>query len=109
MDWLFLTEIVLSGLGSGALLALTGIAFVLIYKATKVLNLAVGEMLMLCAYFFFGLTAAFALPVWLAIILTVIGGGILGGVIERAKIAPQDEALEVVDKAAVAERALQPE
>jgi branched-chain amino acid transport system permease protein len=36
------------------LLALTGIAFVLIYKATKVLNLAVGEMLMLCAYFFFG-------------------------------------------------------
>lgn len=83
MDWLFLIEIVLSGLGSGALLALTGIAFVLIYKATKVLNLAVGEMLMLCAYFFFGLTAALALPVWLAIILTVIGGGILGGVIER--------------------------
>ena len=88
MDWLFLTEIVLSGLGSGALLALTGIAFVLIYKATKVLNLAVGEMLMLCAYFFFGLTAAFALPVWLAIILTVIGGGILGGVIERILIRP---------------------
>ena len=88
MDWLFLIEIVLSGLGSGALLALTGIAFVLIYKATKVLNLAVGEMLMLCAYFFFGLTAALALPVWLAIILTVIGGGILGGVIERVLIRP---------------------
>lgn len=45
-------------------------------------------MLMLCAYFFFGLTAAFALPVWLAIILTVIGGGILGGVIERILIRP---------------------
>jgi branched-chain amino acid transport system permease protein len=29
-------RVVLSGLGSGALLALTGIAFVLIYKATKV-------------------------------------------------------------------------
>lgn len=88
MDWSFLFEIVLSGLGSGALLALTGIAFVLIYKATKVLNLAVGEMLMLCAYFFFGLTSALALPVWLAIILTVIGGGILGGVIERILIRP---------------------
>ena len=88
MDWLFLFEVVLSGLGSGALLALTGIAFVLIYKATKVLNLAVGEMLMLCAYFFFGMTAAFALPIWLAIILTVIGGGILGGVIERILIRP---------------------
>lgn len=56
MDWLFLIEVVLSGLGSGALFALTGIAFVLIYKATKVINLAVGEMLMLCAYFFFGST-----------------------------------------------------
>lgn len=52
------------------------------------LNLAVGEMLMLCAYFFFGMTAAFALPIWLAIILTVIGGGILGGVIERILIRP---------------------
>ena len=45
MDWLFLIEVVLSGLGSGALFALTGIAFVLIYKATKVINLAVGEMI----------------------------------------------------------------
>jgi branched-chain amino acid transport system permease protein len=87
MDWLFLFEIVLSGLGSGALLALTGIAFVLIYKATRVLNLAVGEMLMLSAYFFFGL-ATLALPLWLAIILTVIGGGIVGGVIERILIRP---------------------
>jgi branched-chain amino acid transport system permease protein len=32
--------------------------------------------------------AALALPVWLAIILTVIGGGILGGVIERILIRP---------------------
>ena len=88
MDWLFLIEVVLSGLGSGALFALTGIAFVLIYKATKVINLAVGEMLMLCAYFFFGLTTALVLPVWLAIILTVIGGGVLGGVVERALIRP---------------------
>jgi len=61
---------------------------VLIYKSTRVLNLAVGEMLMLCAYFFFGMTAALALPVWLAIVLTVIAGGLLGGVIERLLIRP---------------------
>ncbi len=72
MDWLFLIEVIMSGLGSGALLALTGIAFVLIYKATKVINLAVGEMLMLSAYFFFGLTTALVIPVWLAIILTML-------------------------------------
>ena len=88
MDWLFLFEVVLSGLGSGALLALTGIAFVLIYKATKVINLAVGEMLMLGAYFFFGLTISLTLPIWLAVILTLVGGGILGGVFERVLIRP---------------------
>lgn len=88
MDWLFLIEVVLSGLGSGALFALTGIAFVLIYKATKVINLAVGEMLMLGAYFFFGLTISLTLPIWLAVILTLVGGGILGGVFERVLIRP---------------------
>lgn len=88
MDWLFLFEVVLSGLGSGALLALTGIAVVLIYKATKVINLAVGEMLMLGAYFFFGLTISLTLPIWLAVILTLVGGGILGGVFERVLIRP---------------------
>lgn len=88
MDWIFLIELVMAGLGSGALLALTGIAFVLIYKATQVINIAVGEMLMLSAYFFFGLTTALVLPVWLAIIFTVIGGGILGGVVERILIRP---------------------
>ena len=88
MDWLFLFEVVLSGFGSGALLALTGIAFVLIYKATKVINLAVGEMLMLGAYFFFGLTISLMLPIWLAVILTLVGGGILGGVFERVLIRP---------------------
>jgi branched-chain amino acid transport system permease protein len=88
MDWLFLFEIVLSGIGSGALLALTGIAFVLIYKATKVVNLAVGEMLMLSAYFFFGMTTALALASWLAIILTVLAGGLVGGIVERALIRP---------------------
>ena len=41
-EWLFFTEITLAGLGSGGLYALTGLAFVLIYKATRVVNLAIG-------------------------------------------------------------------
>jgi branched-chain amino acid transport system permease protein len=64
MDWLFFIEFAFGPWLRRALLALTGIAFVLIYKATKVLNLAVGEMLMLCAYFFVGMFSALALPVW---------------------------------------------
>ncbi len=85
-DWLFFTEVTLAGLGSGALLALTALAFVLIYKATKVVNLAIGEMLMMGAYLFFGLAAGYGLPVWASIPLALIGGGFLGALIERAVI-----------------------
>jgi branched-chain amino acid transport system permease protein len=88
MDWLFLTEIVLSGLGSGALLSLTGIAFVLIYKATKVVNLAVGEMLMMGAYFFVALFSSQIFPLWVTIGLAIAGGGLLGAIVERLLIRP---------------------
>lgn len=88
IDWLFLTEVSLAGLGSGGLYALTGIAFVLIYKATKVVNLAIGEVLMLGAYLFFGFTAGLALPSWMAAILTLICAGAVGWGIERALIRP---------------------
>jgi len=87
-DWLFFTEVSLAGLGSGALLALTALAFVLIYKATKVVNLAVGEMLMVGAYLFFAFAGGYGLPVWLAIPLALAGGGVLGALIERSIIRP---------------------
>ena len=85
-DWLFFAEVTLAGLGSGALLALTALAYVLIYKATKVVNLAIGEMLMIGAYLFFGFAAGYGLPVWVSIPLALIGGGLLGALIERAVI-----------------------
>lgn len=88
MDWLFLFEVSLSGLGIGGLYALTGVAFVLIYKATQVINLAIGEMLMVGAYLFIGFGAGMALPLWLAVILTLLGGALLGLLLERVAIRP---------------------
>lgn len=88
IDWVYLAEIALSGLGSAALLALTGIAFVLIYKATRVVNLAIGETLMLGAYLFFGFSSGLQLPVWLSIVLVLACGGLFGAVVERAMIRP---------------------
>ena len=87
-DWLFLAEISLAGLGSGGLLALTGLAFVIIYKATRVVNLAIGEMLMISAYLFFALAASMALPIWAAILGTVIASGAIGALVERTLIRP---------------------
>ncbi len=88
MDWLFLLEVVLAGIGSGGLYALAGLAFVIIYKATRVVNLAIGEMLMMGAYFFLTFFAVMSLPVWAAVVLAIIASGVMGGVIERLAIRP---------------------
>lgn len=88
IDWWLLFEICLAGLGTGGLYALTGLAFVIIYKATRVVNLAMGEMLMMGAYFFFSFSAGMALPIWLAIPAALLACGIFGAVVERLLIRP---------------------
>lgn len=88
MDWLFLLEVVLAGIGGGGLYALAGLAFVIIYKATRVVNLAIGEMLMLGAYAFFAFAAGLQWPVPAAIAAAVVVSALLGGVVERLAIRP---------------------
>lgn len=88
MDLLFLFEVVLAGIGSGGLYALAGLAFVIIYKATRVVNLAIGEMLMMGAYFFLTFFAVLELPAWAAVLLAVVASGLMGGLIERVAIRP---------------------
>jgi branched-chain amino acid transport system permease protein len=87
-DWWLLFEIVLSGLGAGGLYALTGLAFVTIYKATRVVNIAIGEMLMVGAYLFFAFTVGMKLPVWAAIPAAMLASGVFGAVVERVMIRP---------------------
>jgi branched-chain amino acid transport system permease protein len=88
MDWAYLFEISLTGIASGGLYALAALAFVMVYKATRVVNIAIGEMLMVGAYLFFTFSATFALPLWLAIPAAILGSGLLGAVIERTIIRP---------------------
>jgi branched-chain amino acid transport system permease protein len=88
MDWAYLFEIALTGIAGGGLYALAALAFVLVYKATHVVNIAIGEMLMVGAYLFFTFAASFSLPIWLAVLGSVIGTGLLGAVIERTMIRP---------------------
>ncbi|MCO6391816.1 branched-chain amino acid ABC transporter permease [Aliihoeflea aestuarii] len=85
-DFLFFLEVSLAGLGSGALLSLTALAFVLIYKATRVINLAVSEILMMGGYFFFALAAGMSLSPWVALPLAIAGGGLIGAIVERGVI-----------------------
>lgn len=88
MDWLFLLEVSLAGLGSGGLYALAALAFVIVYKATRVVNIAIGEFLMLGAYVFYAFATGMEWPIWLAIVGAVVVSGALGAVVERLTIRP---------------------
>lgn len=88
IDWWLLFEISLAGLGTGGLYALTGLAFVMIYKATRVVNIAIGEMLMISAYIFFAFSAGMGLPIWLAIPGALLVSGAFGALVERTIIRP---------------------
>ncbi|MDX1553490.1 MAG: branched-chain amino acid ABC transporter permease [Marinobacter sp.] len=88
MDWLFFGEISLAGLAMGGLYALIALGFVIIYKATRVINFAIGEIMMFAAYLFLAFAGGMELSPWIALPMAVLGGSILGGVIEKTMIRP---------------------
>ncbi|MGM0571864.1 MAG: branched-chain amino acid ABC transporter permease, partial [Pseudomonadota bacterium] len=88
MDWLFFGEISLAGLAMGGLYALIALGFVIIYKATRVINFAIGEIMMFAAYLFLAFAGGMELSPWVAVPLAVLGGALLGGVIEKSMIRP---------------------
>lgn len=68
---MFFIETVISGLLAGVMYALVALGFVLIFKASGVFNFAQGVMALFAALTLVGLMETFALPAWLAVLLTV--------------------------------------
>ena len=86
MTWPSLVHVVVSGLATGSIYALMAIALVIIYNATRTLNFAQGEMLMVST--FVGWTAMQALqaPLIVALAVAVVSAALLGFVLERVII-----------------------
>ena len=82
----FLVSILLSLplIGAYAILA---VGIVVIYRASKVLNLAHGAMVMVPPYVVYSLDQA-GVPVVLAVVLGIASGGVLGMLVERLFIRP---------------------
>ena len=78
----------MSGLSMGSIYALVALGFVLIYKATSILNLAQGEFLMVGAYFCLSLTLAFGLGFVASFLITMVFSVILGLAVERLVLRP---------------------
>lgn len=88
MEWIIFAEFSLIGLFSGGLLSLVALGFVLIYKGTKVINFAMGEFMMLGAYFVYTGFAIFKLPLWLSIAVALAGIAGVALLVERVVLRP---------------------
>src|SRR2546429_133691 len=81
----------LNGLTQGAIYAAMALALVMIWRATQVINFAQGAMAMFTTYL-----ALFAIdhgvPYWLAFLVALSSGLILGAIVERVIVRPVESA-----------------
>jgi len=78
----------LSGLATGAIYALIGIGFSIIYNSTGIINFAQGEFVMLGGIITYFLLDVTKLPLWSAIPLAVVAATLCGLLFERLAIRP---------------------
>ena len=65
-------QLLFTGLGVGSIYALVALGFVLIYRATNVVNFAQGDFAMLGAFSMVVLCVDLGLPYWLGILVTLV-------------------------------------
>jgi branched-chain amino acid transport system permease protein len=75
-------QLVVNGAASGCIYGLIALGFVLIYKATEMVNFAQGDVMMLGGFVAFSLIANFHLPYWLGAILAILITAAFGYVLD---------------------------
>ena len=83
-----LLQIIVSGFAAGGVYGLIALGFVLIYKATSVLNLATGEFMTLGAFVCLTVLTQASAPFWIALPTTMLFAGLLGVIVERLVLRP---------------------
>ena len=76
-------QLICSGFLVGGIYALIALGFVLIYKATNIINFATGEFMMIGAYIFYSLMVYLKLSPFIGFPLVIIFAAILGFLVER--------------------------
>lgn len=76
------------GFGLGGLYALLGVSFVIVYRATGVINFATPALMILGAFFTGSFGNAIGLPFWLSVLLGMAVMAIIGMIIERVALRP---------------------
>jgi branched-chain amino acid transport system permease protein len=79
---------VVSGLATSCVYAPVALGFVLIFKATDVVNFAQGEFVMASGFISYTVLIVYELPYWLVFVLTILLSGLMGVVLERLVVRP---------------------
>lgn len=87
MDTAQLLQLAIAGLTVGAIYALVGLGFNLIFNATDVINFAQGEFVMLGGILACVAIGQWHLPVWLAVLGTIATVGALGALIDFGAVS----------------------
>ncbi len=81
-------QMIVTGTATGGVYGLIALGFVLIFKATGILNLATGAFMTLGAYICLTVLGQFGAPFWLAFLCTMGFAVLLGIVLERIILRP---------------------
>src|SRR3977135_3569498 len=88
MNTQFLIQLLVNGLVVGTLYGVVAMSFVLIYKATQVVNFAQGELLLIGAWVCWALLAKYQVPFWLGMPLTLVFMFVFGIAIQIVILRP---------------------
>ena len=84
----FFADLFVNGLMIGSMYALVALGFVLIYKATSVVNFAQGELVMFGGYIAAAMVSLYHLPLAVALPVLLVSMVILGFAVERGVLRP---------------------
>lgn len=88
MDWSLLLQLTLNGLIVGALYGVVAMSFVLIYKASQVVNFAQGEFLLVGAWVCWWFLTDWQLPFWAGFVFTLAFMTLFGMVLQVVVLRP---------------------
>ncbi len=84
----YFLQLLITGISIGSIYALAALGFVLIYKSSRVINFAQGELIAIGAFIIYALTVWVHIPIWISLVITILISYFIGLGIERTFLRP---------------------
>ncbi len=81
-------QLLITGVSIGSIYALASLGFVLIYKSSRVINFAQGELIAIGAFIIYALTVWVHIPIWISLLISIGISYFIGLGIERTFLRP---------------------